>query len=69
MSFLHCNGPQSATVAKQLGLAEWCMQEYTDDTADLRQQVDMLGGMASLQDPESQLQALTVLEHFVSAVH
>lgn len=44
------------------------MQDYTDDTADLRQQVDMLGGMASLQDPEAQLQALPVLEQFVSAV-
>ena len=44
------------------------MQEYTDDTADLRQQVDALGGMARLQDLEAQLQALPTLEQYVSAV-
>ncbi len=44
------------------------MQEYTDDTADLRKQLDALGGMAALQDPETQLLALSDLEQFVSAV-
>ena len=44
------------------------MQEYTDDTAELRKQVDALGGMAALQDPETQLLALSDLEQFVSAV-
>ena len=46
----------------------WIIQEYTDDTAELRKQVDALGGMAALQDPETQLLALTDLEQFVSAV-
>lgn len=44
------------------------MQEYTDDTAELRKQLDALGGMAALQDPETQLLALQDLEQFVSAV-
>ncbi|KAL0028676.1 hypothetical protein WJX79_009990 [Trebouxia sp. C0005] len=42
-------------------------QEYTDDTAELRKQLDALGGMAALQDPETQLLALPDLEQFVSA--
>lgn len=44
------------------------VQEYTDDTAELRRQVDALGGIAALQDPERQLQAIMELEQFVSAV-
>lgn len=44
------------------------MQDYTDDTAELRRQLDALGGMAALQDPERQLQAIMELEQFVSAV-
>ncbi len=44
------------------------MQEYTDDTAELRKQLDALGGMAALQDPQTQLLALSDLEQFVSAV-
>ena len=46
----------------------WILQEYTDDTAELRKQLDALGGMAALQDPETQLLALQDLEQFVSAV-
>ena len=46
----------------------WILQEYTDDTAELRKQLDALGGMAALQDPETQLLALPDLEQFVSAV-
>lgn len=44
------------------------MQEYTDDTAELRRQLDALGGMAALQEPERQMQAIMELEQFVSAV-
>lgn len=43
-------------------------QEYTDDTAELRRELDALGGMAALQNPESQLLALSELEQIVSAV-
>lgn len=44
------------------------VQEYTDDTAELRRQLDSLGGMAALQEPERQLQAIMELEQAVSAV-
>lgn len=44
------------------------MQEYTDDTAELWRQLDALGGMAGLQEPEKQLLALPELEQYVSAV-
>ena len=44
------------------------VQEYTDDTAELRRELDSLGGMAALQEPERQLQAIMELEQAVSAV-
>lgn len=44
------------------------VQEYTDDTAELRRQLDSLGGMAALHEPERQLQAIMELEQAVSAV-
>lgn len=44
------------------------VQEYTDDTAELRRLLDALGGMAALQQPELQLQAIMELEQAVSAV-
>ena len=44
------------------------VQEYTDDTAELRRQLDSLGGMAALQEPKRQLQAIMELEQAVSAV-
>ena len=44
------------------------VQEYTDDTAELRRLLDALGGMAALQQPELQLQAIIELEQAVSAV-
>ena len=44
------------------------MQEYTDDTANLRRALDGLGGMAALTDPDMQLKALPELEQYVSAV-
>ena len=44
------------------------VQEYTDDTADLRRALDGLGGMAALTDPNMQLNALPELEQYVSAV-
>jgi len=56
------------TVLLSREVCVWIMQEYTDDTAELRKQLDALGGMAALQDPETQLLALQDLEQFVSAV-
>ena len=56
------------TVLLSREVSVWIMQEYTDDTAELRKQLDALGGMAALQDPEKQLLALQDLEQFVSAV-
>ena len=56
------------TVLLSREVCVWMMQEYTDDTAELRKQLDALGGMAALQDPETQLLALQDLEQFVSAV-
>lgn len=50
------------------GRYNWWLQEYTDDTAELRRQLDALGGMAALQQPELQLQAIMELEQAVSAV-
>lgn len=55
-------------LSKQFQQHAQLTQEYTDDTAELRREVDALGGMAGLQDPEKQMQALPELEQYVSAV-
>lgn len=69
--YLTVGGRSAVPVAVNVVLrwaAQLVVQEYTDDTAELRRQLDALGGMAALQQPELQLQAIMELEQAVSAV-
>ena len=67
----YCCDSRYSGSGNEHGMTHKCMlmmQEYTDDTAELWHQLDALGGMAGLQEPEKQLLALPELEQYVSAV-